>query len=111
MNDQDEKKAVKAENSEDAAASADAAAEYAARNAAHYAAEARDEETAADETGSRDTPPTPEDIIIALEAEKAELTDRYVRLAAEMENLAQADRAGTGGRPQIRRDAVLPPTC
>ena len=91
MNDQDEKKAEPAVDSESAAQAADAAAEYAARNAAHYAAEAKDDAAAdnmaTDSAQSQDTPPTPEDIIIALEAEKAELTDRYVRLAAEMENL------------------------
>ena len=90
MNDQDEKKAEQAADDESAAEAADAAAEYAAQNAAHYAAEAKDEaaaEIAPDSARSQDTPPTPEDIIIALEAEKAELTDRYVRLAAEMENL------------------------
>ena len=86
MNDQDEKKTEKAEGTEGAAQVADAAAEYAARNAAHYAAEASDD-AAAGEAEGQDTPPTPEDIIIALEAEKAELADRYVRLAAEMENL------------------------
>lgn len=87
MNDHDEKKTQETGGGDNTAPGSDAAADYAARNAAHYAAQAA-EDAAAEAAGkSDDTPPTPEDVIAALEAEKAELADRYVRLAAEMENL------------------------
>ncbi len=84
MSDHDQK--TKTEGRPDisvAVAGSDAAADYAARNAAHYAAEAA--EAAEAETG--EGAPTPEQVIATLEAEKTELAERYVRLAAEMENL------------------------
>jgi molecular chaperone GrpE len=88
MNSQDNKTNPDAAAAADAAAdiAAEAAAEYAAQNAAHYADEAAEQDTA--EPGA-DAPAaeTPEEIIVRLEAEKAELTQRFVQIAADMENL------------------------
>lgn len=72
----------------EADARADAAAEYARENAAHYA----DELASAAEHPMDDPAAGPaggglEAVIARLEAEKAQLTERYVRLAADMENL------------------------
>ena len=86
MNDQHEK--TKSEGGPDISVTgSDAAADYAARNAAHYAAEAAEAKEPAEPATAGDTAPTPEDIIATLEAEKTELAERYVRLAADMENL------------------------
>ena len=67
-----------------AEAAADDAAEYAASNAAHYADELA---TAAEQEPVEPSAETPEDIITRLEAEKTELTKRYVQIVADMENL------------------------
>jgi len=60
------------------------AAEYAAQNAAHYADEVA---SAAEEEPAEPSAETPEDIITRLEAEKTKLTQRYIQIAADMENL------------------------
>ena len=67
-----------------AAEAAEATADYAAQNAAHYADEAA---SAAEREQAEPSAETPEDIIARLEAEKTELTQRYIQIAADMENL------------------------
>jgi molecular chaperone GrpE len=76
------------ESRAEADARADAAAEYARENAAHYA----DELAAAAEHPLDDPDAAPagdglEAAVARLEAEKAQLTERFVRIAADMENL------------------------
>jgi molecular chaperone GrpE len=89
MHDPDDKtRRDTAESRAEADARADAAAEYAAENAAHYA----DELASAAERPMDDPDAAPagdglEAVIARLEAEKAQLTERYVRIAADMDNL------------------------
>jgi len=89
MHDPDDKtRRDTAESRAEADARADAAAEYAAENAAHYADElASAAERPMDDPGAGPVGDGLEAEIVRLEAEKAQLTERFVRIAADMENL------------------------
>ncbi len=85
MHDPDDKtRRDTAESRAEADARADAAAEYAAENAAHYADELA---SAAERPMDDQAGDGLEAEIARLEAEKAQLTERFVRIAADMDNL------------------------
>jgi molecular chaperone GrpE len=64
-------------------------------------------ETAAGEPASELAPPTPEEHVVALEAEKAELRDRMLRIAADFDNWKKRSRKELSDGEARAKEQVL----